>query len=749
MLPALAALDLSGARILTRPDAGPLERKAAEMLQIEIAARTGLRLEFGTATADAAIVIAKPRGGAADGYSIQTAANQVTLTGNDGRGTIFAAGHLLRRLDWGRGRVSLPDRFSVTTAPRTPLRGHQLGYRPKTNSYDGWTLEMWEQYIRDLAVFGTNAIELIPPRSDDLTDSPHFPLPQMETMVGMSGIAASYGLDVWIWYPALDRDYSDATTVDSALREWEEVFRGLPRIDAVFVPGGDPGHTQPKHLFALLERQATSLRRHHPNARMWMSPQSFGAEWMEEFFTLMKSEPRWLEGIVYGPQTRVTLEELRRRIPKRYPIRAYPDITHSLTSQFPVPDWDPALAVTLAREPINPRPRDQAVIFRDQMRHSIGFLTYSEGCNDDVNKFVWSGLGWDPDADVRSILRDYARYFFGPGRTESVARGILALEENWRGPLAANAAVERTLVQFQTMERDAQPRELLNWRLQQLLFRAYADAHVRDRLIAETAAETAALAHLRAGDPAALDRAEAVLDAPPPASDRRERVLALAEALYQSIRMQLDVTRYQGLRGRGTVLETIDHPLNNRLWWKARFAELRRETDTAARLRSLLDAQAPPPGAIADDLGNPAQRPHLDLGKGWAADPSYLESPRIGFRPDPAMPRDWWRFAETHYNQPLILRYSGLDPALRYRVRVFYAGEPSSRQRRVMIRLEANGVEVHPLREKPPAGPVEDEIPPEAMRGGMLELKWTREPGAGGNGRGLQIAQVWLYPVSQ
>ena len=31
-------------------------------------------------------------------------------------------------------------------------------------------------YIRDLAVFGANAIELIPPRSDDAADSPHFPL---------------------------------------------------------------------------------------------------------------------------------------------------------------------------------------------------------------------------------------------------------------------------------------------------------------------------------------------------------------------------------------------------------------------------------------------------------------------------------------------------------------------------------------------------------------------------------------------
>jgi len=39
---------------------------------------------------------------------------------------------------------------------------------------------MWEQYIRDLVIFGTNAIELIPPISDDDADSPHFPMEPMK-----------------------------------------------------------------------------------------------------------------------------------------------------------------------------------------------------------------------------------------------------------------------------------------------------------------------------------------------------------------------------------------------------------------------------------------------------------------------------------------------------------------------------------------------------------------------------------------
>ena len=49
---------------------------------------------------------------------------------------------------------------------------------------------------------------------------------------------------------------------------------------------------------------------------------------------------RWLDGVVYGPWTRVTLAKLRSMVPERYPIRRYPDITHSLMCEFPVPDWD-------------------------------------------------------------------------------------------------------------------------------------------------------------------------------------------------------------------------------------------------------------------------------------------------------------------------------------------------------------------------------------------------------------------------
>ena len=224
-----------------------------------------------------------------------------------------------------------------------------MGYRPKTNSYDAWDLRQWEQYYRDLAVFGSNAVELVPPRTDDAPDSPHFPLPQLEMMTGMSKIADDYGLDVWIWYPAMDRNYADENTVEYALQKWAYVFQHLPRIDAVFVPGGDPGHTQPKYLMALLERQAEILHRTHPQAEMWVSPQSFNNVWLDEFLDILRrDQPSWLTGVVFGPQVRVSLPKLREAVPERYPIRHYPDITHSRQCQYPVPNWDASYAVSEA-----------------------------------------------------------------------------------------------------------------------------------------------------------------------------------------------------------------------------------------------------------------------------------------------------------------------------------------------------------------------------------------------------------------
>lgn len=774
-----APLDLRQARIVAPPNPSPPLRKALALLVDAVAERTQIRWEVGhswPSTPGPVIALGqfaalqrfagsplKPPDGrshspAAEGYRIWTtmtaAGPTVFIAGTDARGVLFGVGRLLRALHMGRGQVLLDDGWQVASAPAIALRGHQLGYRPKTNSYDGWTLPMWEQYIRDLVVFGTNAVELIPPRSDDAADSPHFPLPPMAMMIGMSRLLADYDLDVWIWYPALDADYRNAATVAGALDEWGAVFRQLPRVDAVFVPGGDPGHTQPRVLMDLLAKETQVLHRYHPKAQMWVSPQGFTQPWMEEFLAILHTEqPAWLNGVVFGPQVRLSLPALRAAVPQRYAIRRYPDITHSRQCQYPVPDWDVAFALTENREVINPRPTDQADIFHAFQKDAIGFISYSEGCNDDVNKFVWSGLGWDPNARVIDILRDYSRYFIGERYADPFAQGLLALERNWRGPLATNGGVETTLAQFRAMEAAASPQDRLNWRFQQALYRAYYDAYIQSRLRSETELEARATEVLRSaptrGALAALERAERILDRAVTdrvAADLRARIFELGEALFQSIRMQLSVERYQAIGiDRGATLDTLDVPLNNRPWLRQRFAAIRQQPTEAERLASIaaiVNWTNPGPGGFYDDLGSLTQRPHVVRAGAYRDDPGFMHSSFVGFASRPDWRLSWCRHGAALYETPLKMRYTDLDPAARYSLRVIYAGDSF----RTRIRLVANdGIEVHPYVAKPPdLAPLEFTIPPAATADGVLELSWQQELGRGGNGRGCHVAEVWL-----
>ncbi len=759
-------MDFTNAVVVTpHPLAGPPD-KAVAMLILEAAKRTQVAWRrsdswpepgvpviavglAGSFTGPYAETVVAHAPGKPEGYRIRTItdreAHAILVAGNDARGVLFGVGRLLRELRMSRGQATLPGPLDMDTAPRYALRGHQLGYRPKTNSYDGWDPRQWEQYIRDLAVFGTNAIELIPPRSDDEPDSPLFPLPPMTTMIGVSRLADEYGLDVWIWYPAMDKDYSDPKTVEAALAEWGEVFQKLPRVDAVFVPGGDPGHTEPKTLLAILEKQTENLHRYHPRAQMWVSPQGFNKEWMDQFLGLLKHEPAWLSGVVYGPQVRMPIAAFRAAVPKRYPIRHYPDITHCHHCEYPVPDWDVAFALTEGREPINPRPVGEATIFRDTQKETVGFLTYSEGCNDDVNKVVWCGLGWDPEQDVTQILREYSRYFIGPELEEGFAQGLLALERDWQGTAISNDSIYTTLHQFQDMERSAAPPQLLNWRFQQALYRAYYDAYVRARMLHESGLEDQALSRLREapriGALNAMAQAEEMLNrglTEPVAADWRARIFELAEALFQSIRMQLSVSRYKAEPGRADNLDYVDFPITQRAWLLQRMAEIRRYPGEPERLRQievLLQRENPGPGGFYDALGYPGRRPHLLPGKGFSQDPGTFESVQTIVDDEPQGPKAWWSHAMALYDLPLRTRYTDLDPHAEYKVRVVYGSGP--------IRMEAFGREIHPLINRP-YQLLEYDLPPESTRGGTLELTWHGPKGQGHAGRGCQVAEVWL-----
>jgi len=698
-----------------------------------------------------------------EGYSIRSVTDRkrkwIVVSGHDNRGMLYGLGYLLRHTDWSGGGAKL-DVPTACVAPALAVRGHQLGYRAKNNTYDGWTIAQFEQYIRDLAVFGTNTIELLPPLTDDAPVSPLFPQPALQTMVAVSGLVRQYGLRCSVFYPALAHDYNDPLTVSRELDAWESLLRQLPQVDELFVPGGDPGHTPPEVLFAFLDKLAPRLHRNHPNATIWVSAQGFDAQQLATFYRLVSSPPRWLGGVVFGPQSRDPIEQLRTRIPSSLPIRLYPDIAHTSHAQFPLPHWDPAFALTYGREPINPLPAAQVRIFRHFVPDIQGFVTYSEGVNDDVNKFVWTALGVEPGTDVNTVLTDYARWFasreLGTRLAYRFARGLAALERNWVGPLEDNSNIGTTLKSFREIETRTPQAARHNWRVQLALYRAWFDAYEQSRAHEEREQENEALRRLakatRIGSLIALAAAESALL---PRTDHRAamrvHIEELAGALFESIRMQLSVSHYGASAvDRGATLDTIDVSLNDHAWLERRFHEIRSLPEESQRLgaiSALLNYERPVAGACYDDLGEPGHEPHLTRRNDLANDPDLRQEPHDGVAdttPDSGWRRSWVTYSGALYDEPLVLSYNNLNPAAHYRLRVTYAGEDYA----LPMRLVANDrFEIHPPRSRhtnPEA--VELDIPAAATATGRLKLAWTRPAGAGGSGRGAQVAEVWLLP---
>ena len=688
----------------------------------------------------------------------------VWAVGADARGVLFAAGALLRTMEMRQLHLALDTPVDIATAPDYPLRGHQLGYRAKANTYDRWTPAVYEQHIRDLIVFGCNAVEQIP--HEDPLPSPHMPIGRVEMTVAMSEICDRYGIEFWMWMPVMEHREEHAGAVAlgdeqerrDILASWNKLFHDCKRIDGVFVPSSDPGMNRAERLMPFLERAAKGLRRSHPHAKLWASHQKFTGPDLDFIYGYLdEKEPDWFGGLVFGPWSRTTFSETRRRLPQRYGLRSYPDITHTVRCQFPVYHWDRAFAHTLGREPINPRPVAQKIIHNTFAPDTIGFITYSDGVHDDVNKIIWTALGWDVDADVRNVLTEYGRYFVRDDLGTAIADGLLALEQNWTGPLASNGAVDGTLRMWQELERQAPELAENNWRFLQGLFRAYYDAYTRHRLLYECSLEERANEILaEAGEywdaNSTMYRVERTLrlaDTDPPRPGWRQHLILLADRMFALIGHQISVDRHaQSDYDRGTMLDTLDHPINNRRWLLAQFQHIRTldsEQEKIDALHRLPLYESPVPGTIYDDLGDISRQERLVVTDGWTVNPRvrlaltpqsqgwepYMDHRRLsqqdGVGIFPRWAPDW----------SMELRYVSLERDSRYRLRV-----ASRKSEQSTYAVHADDIELKPMGPPDTLNEIQEySIPKNLTADGSLNLQWTVREGVG-----IHVTETWLIP---
>ncbi len=713
---------------------------AGKVLQEEVFRRTRLLWPLVTqipVKGDA--VVMEASAGADEGYHLQLTTQEgrrvLHISGSPKRGLLYGAGRLLRMMDWAKGAVILPDAINERAVPEKAVRGHQIGYRNLANSYDGWTAAQYDQYIREQLIFGANSIEAIP----FMPQSPHFTISSREMTRKMSESCQRYDADFWVWTPA-SFDLKDITKRNHFLLQFDTLFRESPRLDAVFFPGGDPGDNPPELVIPLLEELAAPLQKHHPKAGIWLSLQGYTPDECNYVYQYIRSRsPKWLAGLVVGPGS-PSPEDTRAALPAQYKLRHYPDITHTVRCDFPVSWWDPAFAFTLGREPVNPQPYYYTAAYRAIAPYIDGFIGYSDGAHDDLNKMIWNLLGWNASADPREMVRQYTGFFFGAAVKDAAADGVLALEKNWEGSIVENGSITTTLSHWQKLEAAA-PALKGNWRWQMLLLRAYYDAYTRLRQIRETELERAACEALLAG-PQAIDAAERILrqadSCVQPAW--RSKIVALCDALFRSVSLQTSVAKYKASGNeRGAVLDFLDRPLNNRWWIEDEFKRIRQLPAEAQRLAidTLAHWEQPGIGSFYDDVGHVGKSPHVVRGEDLRTDPLMRRSDNPGF--------DWWEGGMsrkrlswmTSMRWPTAMRYERLDTTAQYTVRITGYGESL---------LRANGQRLTPSVYGKGTGEIKEFPVPQALsKTGTLLLTWDPIDEEHLNWRQhSRVAEVWL-----
>lgn len=762
-------IDLTKATLIVRNAAtAPLvEQTAATVLTEETDKRSGVKWRTGTnwpaegwaiailsgkdSELQGRTIPAEVRSTKAEGYGITTDRSRpaqpvLWIVGADPRGTLFGVGRVLRNLACRRGNVQLLAPLNLTSAPDYPIRGHQLGYRATANSYDAWSPAQFDQYIRELALFGTNSIEGIPFHDPRPTVNPY---PRAKMNRDLSRICQRYGQDYWLWAPA-DFDLKNTVLREKFLKEHADLFRECPTLTGVFVAGGDPGDNPAELVIPYLKDLSLLLAQTHPKARVWLSMQGYSRSEQDYVYQWIEREmPPWLGGLVAGPSS-PPIPELRARLPRQYALRDYPDITHSVRCQFPVPWWDPAYAFTEGREFVNPRPVFFARILHDTAPFTDGFISYSDGIHDDVNKVIWSALAWDRSEDLNTVLTEYCRVFFGQEVAEEAAAGIFALERNWEGSLATNGSVETTFAFWHRLEEQT-PKLKSNWRWQMCLIRAYYDMYTRRRLLYESGIEEEANAKMLA---ARTTRAETAIaqaleilkraETTPIRQELAARITQLCEDLYKSIGLQSSVAKYSASGAeRGAVLDSLNYPLNNRWWLSdelAKTLKMATEEERVARLETLAKWEHPGPGSFYDDIGNVAKSPHEVRNEKLAApllDVDNMIGPGmmfwVGENPLARSRQSW--FSDEAW--PSALKYTALDPRSDYVVRTTGYGDCFLRVNGVRLVPTLDGKQIGEIKEFP--------VPRGLFRDGTITLTFdpTFEPNLNWRVQS-RVTEIWL-----
>ena len=630
--------------------------------------------------------------------------------------------------------------------------GNQISIAHYPSFFRTWT-EL-ATFVDDLVAFGGNFIEVahVPDNSQGLP---------IDTLVNISQILHSRNVSCSFWW--------SNSLMDHHLADLPTLFSRAPQVDSIFFPGGDGGNLE----WQTIAKTAKILRQHHPTAGIWVSAQEVNRTMLSTFFHDLKTNTTIQSilgtngGAVYGPHNRVSLKSFVQEL-ETTTIRQYPDLAHSCDAQFQIQSWDGPWAFSYGRQVVNPLPHFHSTIVLSRSNGTtptIGVGAYSEGLNDDLNKFIWVAMAANKQLNVEDVVKRYSTYFFGRNASDDMTAGLFGLELNWKGKVHTNKErIENTLFH---LEQGAKDLEEKNWRATMYLRRGIMDAYVYELSAQDLHLVTAVETILRTGSAASptkcLDNVGHALTL---LKQRHDHNNTKIQSYYARI---VNLTAKLNVSIGANVLQTQDTFLNMKTIDSTQFLTsifleslLQNVTSASSCQRAVfnnwLEWEEPGSGGFYDNFGSVSllDRSHLmnaNTGNVAGDDPSCYEGCVIqgGSNVLAHVRPSWLRYSMVMYDNSMVIRYDNLDANATYQweVVMWYCWFDCEND---IVSFTANGVVIaENVTAANPMKKLELKIPKEALMidssGGKIEITCFRVPGLGGNGKTCQLSEAWLRRV--
>jgi hypothetical protein len=577
----------------------------------------------------------------------------------------------------------------------------------------------------------------------------------------------------------------------------------------------------------LVEDYATIIHKYHPDAQVMFTNQKFDNEDDLAIFRYLRETPNtgirafcvgpgsdamsWQPGHRqhhrmdlfryprFGPFSRY-MQEIVHQLPPHVDLAFYNEITHWRYAQhayiqaYPRPDkdgnhpphWnhfiyermpDPYLTQVYDRLTFFAWPRFYRWVFGEVVRYGLGDCTHSSGTHDHFNQWMWQRLLWSPHRTVEDVVDEYCRTWFGPEAAPYMAKAIFLMEEylQWdpQRPITQKTSIDRYYDLVMKAGKVMPPRLMKsNWLWREFAQKAAIDKRTKLAVARQMAIQRSIerdIAHaLSVSGPSALnaviERCLRRLPSPPAPGGRGQgggglETPAMRRLREEAIRLGEESNALYGVRSEG--LASLDHDFIGLGWLKRQLLRAREATgqEKLELLQTIADYENPGPGGFYDNLGTYENAPHLvkgypyDYGQPYVGDMldegNRLSQRTMGYTQDEA--------------EGLTLRYEGLDPSARYRIRFtlvrpWFQPRYAYRMNQKAQSIYADGIPLAEGLEVPEK--MSDfftfDIPPEATSDGVLTISFRKMPDVAAGDRvsveqwrncggwGTLCSEVWL-----